>query len=301
MSRHALVFGLSQQLVQGLSSQVFVLQLTQAVTLFVQESAVGQVCLPYLLVHVAAALRVLRPVLRHLLVLKLVDVAVLGRHGDVLADFVVVLDGVQLISHKLLLDFCQILLVKYFLHCALSQFTIRLLFHLHFQVRAHLKSLRLQSCLLLRILLRPLPIVVLDGFIPLCVGHSDHFPVVRVLDLLVDVIEQHVVVRGFVLLLWLRLHNAWHDRPLALHRDCIVLRFGNRGGGFLLHSLLAGIAVFVDQIFDASVEFVQVALRHCGVLLDELLDLFADAGVQVTLCRHFDVVSVAELIQQQLR
>ena len=172
---------------------IIVLQLLQAVTLFAHELRVRKVRLANLFVQVTAAFNSRISLTQSLIGLILVQVHILVCHRDILADSIVVIDLVHLVLDQSLLHLGHVLIVQLAVHDQLIVLPLSLLPHLQFEFGAHLQSLGLEPRRFLLVLVSPLAIVVLDGVVPFGIRHADHFAVVGVLDLLVDVEHEHVL------------------------------------------------------------------------------------------------------------
>lgn len=120
-------------------------------------------------------------------VLVLVEVLELAIYWDIFFDFFIVLNCLNFITNQFLLNISQLLLVQNTIILLIHTFSINLLSHLKLQFTFHLSTLLVNSQCFLSFLMSPLLIIFLNSFVPLIVGHSDHFTLITLNYLCVNV------------------------------------------------------------------------------------------------------------------
>ena len=182
-----LVLGLRYHLLKQFLFTVLLGHDFQLVALLGLHARVGHVGLTDALVEQAALLLLLVAHAVLLVALELVDDLVLDGHGDVAADLVLVLLGLDLVLDELALNHGQLVLVLALLDVLERAFLLGLDCHLELEFGAHLLALLVQQLLLFLLLVHPLRVVLLNLLVPLSRGHSDNFALVCGYDLLVAV------------------------------------------------------------------------------------------------------------------
>lgn len=158
---------------------------------------------------------------------------------------------------------------------------------LFFQLLLHLLALHGKSFLFDPLLVHVFLVLILDGFVPLRIGHSEIFALGLLPNLLVNIEDPCFLARC---------HTFGHTRRCALNRPRVVFADG------CLMAFVAGLSSATgggDQRTDLLVEFVEVSFRDAGLLLDDATDLLLQACVQVAFSGHSDAVAIAELVEEQ--
>lgn len=229
--------------------------------------------------HSALLLSFLSQALRFF-VLVLVEVLELAIYWDIFSDFFIVLNCLNFVTNQLLLNISQLLLV----HCAIilpiHTFSIRLLSHLKLQFTFHLSTLLVKSQCFLSFLMSPLLIIFLNSLVPLIVGHSDHFTLITLNDLCVNV---NIEWTGSLTL------RTRSQTFLGFLID-LARGFSNLGRSLSTSTL----SRYTDT--NLFIKFIEVPFSYGCLLLDDFGDFFLDSAVQVTFLTNVDIVSIAEFV-----